>query len=186
MVRNRYHQTSRGFGDSRGGTDHSPYSIHGQGNSGEALLPIALDPGIDLKRTTYLSRMIQRWGKLPLMLLNSMDLKGHRYAYIGTEDWRMHPLVSPGSLVLIDETKRKIATSGWTNEFERPIYFFERREGYTVGWATLNDNVLIVQPHPSSESSPEVFEFPTEIDVVGQVVGIAMRLDPGRRRRTRP
>jgi hypothetical protein len=97
----------------------------------------------------------------------------------------MHPLVSPGSLVLIDETKRKIANSGWTNEFERPIYFFERREGYTVGWATLNDNVLIVQPHPSSESLPEVFEFPTEIDVVGQVVGIAMRLDPGRRRRTR-
>ena len=72
------------------------------------LLPLALDPGIDLKRTTYLSRMIQRWGKLPLMLLNSMDLKGHRYAYIGTEDWRMHPLISPGSLVLIDETKRKI------------------------------------------------------------------------------
>jgi hypothetical protein len=76
--------------------------------------------------------------------------------------------------------------TGWTNEFERPIYFFERREGYTVGWATLNENVLIVQPHPSAESSPEVFEFPTEIDVVGQVVGIAMRLDPGKRRRTRP
>jgi transcriptional regulator with XRE-family HTH domain len=157
----------------------------GQGNSGEVLLPLALDPGIDLKRTTYLSRMIQRWGKLPLMLLNSMDLKGHRYAYIGTEDWRMHPLISPGSLVLIDETKRKIVNSGWTSEIERPIYFFERRDGYSVGWATLNDNTLIVQPHPASETAPEVFEHPTEIDVVGQVVGIAMRLDPGRRRRTR-
>ena len=157
----------------------------GQGNSGEVLLPLALDPGIDLKRTTYLSRMIQRWGKLPLMLLNSMDLKGHRYAYIGTDDWRMHPLISPGSLVLIDETKRKIINTGWTNEFERPIYFFERRDGYSVGWATLNDNTLIVQPHPASETAPEVFEHPTEIDVVGQVVGIAMRLDPGRRRRTR-
>ena len=124
-------------------------NFSGQGNSGEVLLPLALDPGIDLKRTTYLSRMIQRWGKLPLMLLNSMDLKGHRYAYIGTDDWRMHPLISPGSLVLIDETKRKIVNTGWTNEFERPIYFFERRDGYTVGWATLNDNVLIVQPHPA-------------------------------------
>jgi transcriptional regulator with XRE-family HTH domain len=157
----------------------------GEGHSGEVLLPLALDPGIDLKRTTYLSRMIQRWGKLPLMLLNSMDLKAHRYAYIGTEDWRMHPLLSPGSLVLIDETKRKIVNQGWTNEFERPIYFFERRDGYTVGWATLNDGILVVQPHPAAESPPEIFQYPTEIDVVGQVVGVAMRLDPGRRRRTR-
>ena len=31
---------------------------------GEVLLPLSLDPGIDLRRTTYLSRMIQRWGKV--------------------------------------------------------------------------------------------------------------------------
>ena len=97
----------------------------------------------------------------------------------------MHPLISPGSLVLIDETKRKIVKSGWTNEIERPIYFFERRDGYSVGWATLNDQRPDRSAPSSSESSPEIFEFPTEIDVVGQVVGIAMRLDPGRRRRTR-
>lgn len=156
-----------------------------QGHSGEVLLPLALDPGIDLKRTTYLSRMIQRWGKLPLMLLNSMDLKAHRYAYVGTDDWRMHPLISPGSLVLIDETKRKIVNSGWTSEVERPVYFFERREGYLLGWASLHDNALIVQPHPASDSAPEIFDIRTEIDVVGQVVGLAMRLDPGKRRRTR-
>jgi transcriptional regulator with XRE-family HTH domain len=157
----------------------------GQGSGGEALLPIALDPGIDLKRTTYLSRMIQRWGKLPLMLLNSMDLKGHRYAYVGAEDWSMHPLIAPGSLILIDETKRKIASTGWTNEFDRPIYFFERRDGYTLGWATLQDGILLVIPHPASESVPEIFSYPSEIDIVGQVVGVAMRLDPARRRRNR-
>ena len=60
----------------------------------------------------------------------------------------MHPLISPGSLVLIDETKRKIVNTGWTNEFERPIYFFERRDGYSVGWATLNDSTLIVAAAP--------------------------------------
>jgi hypothetical protein len=145
-----------------------------------------LPPGVDLKRTTYLSRMIQRWGKLPLMLLNGLDLKGHRYAYVGSEDWTMYPLILPGSLVLIDETRRKVVNAGWTNEFERPIYLLEHREGYLVGWCSLNDDQLIVQPHPASECNADVFAYPSEIDVVGQVTGVAMRLDASKKRRTRP
>ena len=99
-------------------------------------------------------------GKATAYAAEQHGLEGHRYAYIGMDDWRMHPLISPGSLMLIDETKRKIINSGWTNEIDRPIYFFERRDGYSVGWATLNDSTLIVQPHPSSESSPESIRFP--------------------------
>ena len=78
--------------------------------------------------------MIQRWGKLPLMLLNSMDLKAHRYAYIGTEDWRMHPLLSPGSLVLIDETKRKILnTVGRMSSSGRSISLSEGKGTLSAG-----------------------------------------------------
>jgi transcriptional regulator with XRE-family HTH domain len=152
---------------------------------GDVQMPLSLDPGIDLRRTTFLSRMIQRWGKLPVTLLNGMDLKNHRYAYIGTEDWEMFPLIAPGSLVLIDETKRKVVNTGWSNEFERPIYFFEHRKGFSCAWCTLNENQLVLQPHPASGSYPQVFLFPDEIDVLGQVTGVAMRLDQGKRRRSR-
>lgn len=151
----------------------------------DVLLPLSLDPGIDLRRTTFLSRMIQRWGKLPLILLNAFDLKGHRYGFIGTEDWRMYPILQPGSLVLIDESRRKPASSGWTNEFDRPIYFFEHRNGYSCAWCSTNGEQMVLQPHPASQCAPEVFEYPGEIEVVGQVVGLAIRLDPARRRRTR-
>src|SRR5579885_3538081 len=41
----------------------------------EVAVPLALDPGFDIKRTAYLSRMIQRWGKLPLMFLSGLDPK---------------------------------------------------------------------------------------------------------------
>ena len=154
---------------------------------GEVQIPISLDPGIDLRRTTHLSRMIQRWGKLPLMLLNgSMDLKNHRYGFVGTEDWSMYPLVQPGSFVVIDEGRRKIVTSGWMNEFERPIYFFEHRKGYSCCWCNLSESHLLLQPHPASMCPPEIYAYPDEIDVVGQVTGVAMRLDQGKRRRTRP
>jgi transcriptional regulator with XRE-family HTH domain len=152
---------------------------------GEVQLPLSLDPGLDWRRTTYLSRMIQRWGRLPLMLLNGLDLKNHRYGFIGTEDWTMYPLLQPGSFVLIDETRRKIVNTGWTNEFERPIYFLEHRKGFACGWCTLNDSQLILQPHPASMCNPEVYAYPDEVEVIGQVTGVAMRLDQGRRRRTR-
>src|SRR5262249_42857346 len=134
--------------------------------------------------TTYLSRMIQRWGKLPLMLLDRLNLQEFRYAYIGSEDHMMDPLLQPGALVMIDDTKRKVATAGWHNEFERPIYFLEHREGYVCSWCNLNDDAtqLILHPHPSSPCSPEVFLYPDEIDVIGQVVGVAMRLDRKKRR----
>jgi transcriptional regulator with XRE-family HTH domain len=153
--------------------------------AGDVMLPLALDPGLDLRRTTYLSRMIQRWGRLPLMFLDALDLKTHRYAFIGTDDWFMYPILQPGSFVMIDESKRKIEKSGWTNEFERPIYFFEHRQGWICGWCSQIDDKVILQPHPASGCDPEVLAYPNEVDLIGQVSGVAMRLDQGPRRRTR-
>lgn len=152
-------------------------------DEGEVQSPLALDPGIDLSKTVFLSRLIQRWGKLPLMLLNQVDLRNHRYGFIGTEDWSMYPLISPGALVVIDDGRRKIVNSGWATEFERPVYFFEHREGYACSWCTLREGVLTLQPHPSSLCDPQMFQYPGEIEVVGQVTDVAMTLDPVLRRR---
>jgi transcriptional regulator with XRE-family HTH domain len=143
---------------------------------GEVQVPLALDPGIDLSRTVFLSRLVQRWGTLPLMLLNKMDLRSHRYGLIGTEDHFMDPLIPPGSLVVVDESRRRIATSGWSNEFERPIYFLEHRDGYRCGWCSLRDGQITIQPHPASHCDPESYSYPEEIEVVGQVTRVAMIL----------
>jgi transcriptional regulator with XRE-family HTH domain len=144
---------------------------------GEVQVPLALDPGLDLSRTVFLSRMIQRWGTLPLIMLNKMDLRSYRYGLIGTEDRFMDPLIPPGSLVVVDESRRRIATSGWSNEFERPIYFLEHREGYRCGWCSSRDGHITVQPHPASSCDPEVYSYPEEIEVVGQVTRVAMIID---------
>jgi transcriptional regulator with XRE-family HTH domain len=146
-------------------------------------LPVALDPGFDMRKTAYLSRMIQKWGRVPLALLQNLDLQNHRYAFIGADDWMMYPLIPPNSFVLIDESKRKIVNGGWTSEFDRPVYFFEHRQGYVCGWCSLNDNQLVVQPHPASLCAPQVWIYPEQIEVVGQIAGVAIQLDPGRRRR---
>ncbi len=151
---------------------------------GEALVPLALDPGLDMRRTSYLSRMIQRWGKIPLLLLDQLDLKDRRYAFLGANDWFMFPLLQPGSLLVIDDTQRKISNGGWDNEFDRPIYFLEHRDGHACGWCSLQDGQLLLLPHPASRCNPKIYEYPRDIDVIGRVVGVAMILNQGRRRQT--
>jgi transcriptional regulator with XRE-family HTH domain len=85
----------------------------------EVQAPMALDPGIDLSKTEFLSRMIQRWGRLPLSLLNRVDLRNHSYGLVGTEDWFMYPIIAPGSLVVIDDSRRRIAPDGWNSRRPR-------------------------------------------------------------------
>lgn len=151
----------------------------GSMQSGEVQVPLSLDPGLDLKKTTFLTRFIQSWGVLPLMLVAGLDLKNHRYAYVGTEDVFMYPILLPGSLLLLDETKKRIAAGPWASMIDRPIYFLEHRDGWMCAWCSVVDEALIAQPHPASGLAPVVFQFPKEVDVIGQVTGVANRLDGG-------
>jgi|HubBroStandDraft_6_1064221.scaffolds.fasta_scaffold05794_6 transcriptional regulator with XRE-family HTH domain len=151
----------------------------------EVQSPISLDPGIDLSKTMFLSRMIQKWGKLPLMLLRHMDLRSRLYGLIGTDDWSMFPIIPPGSLVVIDDSRRRILSTGWRSEFDRPIYFLEHREGYMCGWCSLEEDKLSVQFHPSSGCAPGFYTYPDEIEVIGQVTQVAMTLEPSQRNRPR-
>ena len=59
---------------------------------------------------------------------------------------------------------------------ERPIYFIETREGHTCSWCSLKGDQLILQPHPLSPVPPKMLKYTTEAEVIGQVVGLAMRL----------
>jgi len=147
-------------------------------------VPIGGERAEEFRATTYMSRHLHRWGKLPIVLLQSFDLRKQRYAFIGTDDWSMHPMIRPGSFVQVDESKRQIKRETWGHDYERPIYFLEHRKGFRCGWCTLTDNWLIVQSHPASAVPPELFEYPGGVDVIGQVVGVAMRLDQEKRRRT--
>ncbi len=140
-------------------------------------LPLRFDPGFDPRRTEYLSRMVETWGHLEAALFNGQPR--YRYGYIGLDDHMMEPLLRPGSLVLVDPALQQVRNSGWRNEFERPIYFVELRESYRCGWCLRDGPKLILQPHQLSPCAPEVRRCPDEAEVVGQVVGVVMRLAAG-------
>lgn len=152
---------------------------------GEVQVPLSLDPGVDLRKTTFLSRFIQNWGNLPLMLVAGLELKHHRYAFVGMEDWFMYPMIQPGSLLLIDESRKKVAEGGWVSEYDRPVYLLEHRQGWLCAWCAITAERLIAQPHPVSGEAPQVFQHGVEVEVVGQIVGVANRWEVAGRPRPR-
>jgi transcriptional regulator with XRE-family HTH domain len=140
-------------------------------------MPVRLDPVFDLRRTTNIGRMIEAWGVVPMALLSKLDTDRYTYGYIGLEDYTMYPLLMPGSFVQVDESKNQVSEYvGSRSEYEKPIYLVETRKFFVCAWCELKKDTLVIQPHPLSPTRIRIFKYPSEAEVVGQVVGIAMRL----------
>ncbi len=139
-------------------------------------MPTRIEPGFDLRRTVNLGRMIERWGLVPLSYLAQFEKAEYTYGYIGSEDFTMYPILLPGSLVQIDESRNQVQEGMWRSEYERPIYFVETRTAFICSWCALKENELIVQPHPLSPQPVRFLRYPQDAEVLGQVIGVAMRL----------
>ncbi len=143
----------------------------------QAEVPVALDPGFREESTTSIVRMIQQWGTVPLALLKKFVDRKYTYGYVGASDRTMFPLIMPGSFIQVDESKTQVQEGGWRSEYERPVYFIETREGFTCCWCETNASTLILKPHPMSPARTRMLRLGSEAEVLGQVVGVAMRLD---------
>jgi len=139
-------------------------------------MPVKIDPGFDPRRTVNFGRMVEQWGLVPLAYLSQFASCQYTYGYIGSEDLTMYPILPPGSFVQVDESRNKVVEGGWRSEYERPIYFVETRQGHTCCWCTLTREEIILQPHPLSPVQARALRFPQEAEVIGQIVGVAIRL----------
>jgi transcriptional regulator with XRE-family HTH domain len=143
---------------------------------GSAQVPTKFDPGFDRNRSFDLGRMIENWGVVPMLYLQELSKKKYTYAYIGMEDLTMYPLLLPGAFIQVDEERCRVEEGQWRSEFERPIYFVETREGHVCCWCSVRRGEIVLQSHPLSPVLPRILKHPQEAEVIGQVVGIAMRL----------
>jgi transcriptional regulator with XRE-family HTH domain len=139
-------------------------------------VPLRMDPGFDERRTTNLGRMVEQWGLVPLAYLAQFATSDFTYGYVGNQDFTMYPILPPGSFVQVDETRNKIVEGSWRSEYERPIYFVETRDGHTCCWCSMRREDLILQPHPLSPVPVRILRHPQDAEVLGQVVGVAMKL----------
>jgi transcriptional regulator with XRE-family HTH domain len=138
--------------------------------------PVKFDPGARIEDTNLLSRMVQTWGEIPIAGIQSLALRKYQYGFIGMDDYTLYPMIRPGAFVQIDDEDTEIDADPGENEFERPIYFFQWRDGYACGWCRLDGKVLSIIPHGLSRVQSRQFIYPDDIDVVGRVVAVAMQL----------
>ena len=109
---------------------------------------------------------------------NGQSRTPYRRAIIGRLDRTLDPMITSGSIVQIDTRNRSISSrKGWPHEFRRPIYFLMAREGFFCGWCELDGNSewLTLIPHPLSPASSRRWKYPTEMECLGRVIGVAIR-----------
>ena len=138
--------------------------------------PVRFVQEANLNGTNLLSRLVQQWGEVPFAVIQHLDLRHKQYGFIGLQDFTLYPLLRPGSFVQINPRIRKIHSSRWRTEFDRPIYFLELRDSYACGWCEVQGNELTLLPHPLSPHTVRRFEFPGQAEIVGQVTGVATQL----------
>ena len=148
------------------------------GDQGTIPVPIRLDPTFSWETTQLVNRVVALWGELPAAFLIGLNPRRHAYAHIGLNDRTMYPLIRPGSLIMIDPERRKVTHGVWTDELERPIYFVELRDGYRCAWCEVDGSRLVMISHRQSGEPVRTLSLATEAEIVGQVVGVAMRLVP--------
>ena len=139
-------------------------------------MPVRLDPAFDTRRTNNLGRIIEQWGWVPVSYLSQFVDQDFTYGYIGSQDFTMYPILPPGSFIQVDESRNRIEEGSWRSEYERPVYFVETRDGHVCCWCMMDKENLILQPHPLSPVPVRVLKHPQEAEVIGQVVGVAIRL----------
>lgn len=141
-------------------------------------IPIRMDPSFRWELTNLINRCVAIWGEIPASFLINCNPRRHTYGFVGLADTTMQPLIRPGSFLMIDTHRRKIVERSYANEADRPIYFIELRDGYRCAWCQIRGSKLLVIPHMTSGSPIREFNLPTDAEIVGQVVGVAMRLVP--------
>jgi transcriptional regulator with XRE-family HTH domain len=141
-------------------------------------IPVKLDPSFHRASTMDLGRFVEQWGLLPLTYLTKFAHDKYTYGYIGTEDFTMYPILPPGSFVQVDQSKNRVQKGSWRSDYDRPIYFLETRDEYICSWCSMKENRIIIQPHPLSACEIRIMRTPQEAEVIGQVIGAAIRVGP--------
>jgi transcriptional regulator with XRE-family HTH domain len=103
----------------------------------------------------------------------------YRRGIIGRLDLTLDPMIPPGSIVQVDMRNLAISSrANWTHEFQRPVYFLMTRVGYVAGWCELDRNSewLTLIPHPLSAASSRRWKYREEIENLGRVISVAIRL----------
>jgi transcriptional regulator with XRE-family HTH domain len=154
----------------------------GTGDPTEEIVPSRLESA-PLERTDLVSRIFAGLDRFQDDLFPQGAGGSFVYGYVGTKDFTLFPLIRPGSFVEIDSSQRRIQSTRWGSEFERPIYFVELRDEYACSWCEEKEGRLLLIPSPQSGCRVREVRYPAQADIVGRVTAVTMRIAESKEKR---
>jgi transcriptional regulator with XRE-family HTH domain len=142
----------------------------------ERLAAVKLRERLRVERTNLVSRMLETWEEVPPWL-QAMQGNSPLYAYIGMDDYTLHPFIRPGSIVQIDPRLKKIPSVTWHSDYDRPVFFVELRDRYICCWCEMhNGQLILIASQQSQRRRVQHVRYPIDATIIGRVTGVAMTL----------
>ena len=98
-------------------------------------------------------RLLMAWSNVPLLLMQEIDWERGPLVIIGFEDLMMWPLLPPGTLLQLDQNKRKVTDGNWS-EFARPVFLIEYEARFHCCHAQRRGDSLLLISHADSPHQP--------------------------------
>jgi transcriptional regulator with XRE-family HTH domain/aromatic ring-cleaving dioxygenase len=158
----------------------SPFQIekHLDYDGGERWLRLPeFDAGFDRNFGAMDEYMVVGQGVAELSQLTAYDNGYFQYAFIGTQDTRMAPLIPVGSFIQIDSRQRQVAGGSLWPEELRPLFAVKKENRYFAGWLESNHPGLTILAHPLSGDRSFQIKNPDDIEIIGRITGVIMNLE---------
>lgn len=117
------------------------------------------------------------------------DRRRYLRAVLGQKDTCLRPILSPGTMLIVDRKWTSIPTYDFFVEDDRPMFLIETHVGIFCCWCDSLDNgrTIKVAPHPLSplphRKLHEPLKVDRDVDIIGEVVFWGMESRRHQRRR---
>jgi hypothetical protein len=135
----------------------------------------------------FLKHLLLLSEHVPVFLHGSLSvLSGLRtsrlndFFWVGGDQNPLHPLLVNGLIVAVNRQRKKAVHFRSMPLWQQPLYVLLRRDGsYMCACSSLENGTLVIHPHSVDYQRPEQLRNRRDAEVVGQIVTIARRLQPG-------
>jgi hypothetical protein len=132
-----------------------------------------------------LEQLLERTGEVPFFLRNSIEpISGlvnaslNDFFWLGGKYDVLYPYLENGLVALVNRRKKRPFYFPSKPLWQQPLYILVKRDGtYLCACCGLENDTLVVHPYSRHFHSPEQFHYRKDVEVLGQIVMIARKLE---------
>lgn len=133
----------------------------------------------------FLEQFLERCEEIPFFLRESIgslsgleDTSLNDFFWVGGKYDVLHPYLTNGLVALVNRRRKRPSYFTAKPLWQQPLYVLLKRDGtYLCACCGLENGTLVVHPYSRQFHRPEQLRYHHDVEVVGQVVMIARKLE---------